>query len=126
MSFRHTKILNKHKNKTRTVKKTHDKPARIISAVITAGDERTRYPAAGDREHTKPVAAEIMKKTGEIVIFEDGIAVDAFKPSAFFAPDAGQTGLFWKGKHRGQGSDPAHYAPLRRRGQNARGQNDTN
>ncbi len=84
------------------MKKTSDKPARIISATITAGGTTTRYPAPGDREHTKPVSAEIMKKTGEIVIFEDGVPVDAFKPAAFFAPAPGQFGMWWRGTHKGK------------------------
>jgi len=84
------------------MKKTSDKPARIISATITAGSTTTRYPAPGEREHTKPVSAEIMKKTCAIVIFEDGVPVDAFKPAVFFAPAPGQFGLFWSGKYKGQ------------------------
>ena len=84
------------------MKKTSDKPARIISATITAGGTTTRYPAPGDREHTKPVSAEIMKKTGEIIIFEDGAPVAAFLPTSFFVPEPGKTGMWWKGTHKGK------------------------
>ena len=84
------------------MKKTSDKPARIISATITAGGTTTRDPAPVDREHTKPVSAEIMKKTGEIVIFEDGVPVDAFKPAAFFAPAPDNSGYFGVANIRGR------------------------
>ena len=75
---------------------------RIISATIECAGKRTRYPTAGNLEHTKPVGAELLRKSGEIIIFEDGAPVDTFKPTAFFVPEPGKTGMWWKGTHKGK------------------------
>ncbi len=75
---------------------------RIISATIECAGKRTRYPTAGNLEHTKPIGAEQMRKSGEIIIFEDGAPVAAFLPTAFFVPAPGKTGMWWKGTHKGK------------------------
>jgi len=75
---------------------------RIISATIECAGKRTRYPTAGNLEHTKPVGAELLRKSGEIIIFEDGAPVDSFTPSFFFTPDPGISGMWWRGTHKGK------------------------
>jgi hypothetical protein len=74
---------------------------RIISATIIANGKTTRYPTAGHLEHTKPVGAELLRKSGEIVIFEAGEPVDTFIPTSFFVPAPGKTGMWWKGTYKG-------------------------
>lgn len=74
---------------------------RIISATITAGNTKTIYPTSGDLQYTKPVSAQYLPKSGEIVIFEEGNPVDTFLADSFFVPDPGKRGMWWKGRYKG-------------------------
>lgn len=81
--------------------KKQTKPAnRVISAAITCGKIRHRWPSDGENEYGKIV--EAVQHLGIITIFQNSEAVATFKPTVFFAPPVAVGGMWYRGEYEGE------------------------